>query len=219
MQRRRDFAPLAVAAAFISIAGGLLSLLAVGKVAYELMQIGMVVAGATFFSALVLVLNYVSQPRSAPLIQVNFNSKYLRDELEQVIDADFSEVAPVETPSWEPTPDSLVLDDPILALAKVRIDLERELRRLAAETGIIQVVHGMSLGRTLGVLEKESLVPFAVAAAIRDIMPVCNRAIHGEEVDLKTARSVVSLARQIMMFLQGKRQRQAATMDAENSTS
>lgn len=201
MRRSRDRAPLAMAILLVAAAGGLLGLIALRSVAYELLQILMIIAGVTFFSGLSLLVSYARQPRSAPLIQITFNGNQLRDDLGRVIDAEFSEVKSVEAKPWEPTPDRLVIEDPILALAKVRIDLERELRRVGIEAKLIREDQRFDLRRTLEALERGERLPDAAYAAIRDILPICNRAIHGEEVDLATAQNVIDIANEVMTIL------------------
>lgn len=205
MRRSRNLTPLVMACIFVGIAAALLGLVALRQIAQELLGILMIVSGATFFSGLSLLLSFSRQPRSAPLIQITFNHRQLREELEHVIDAEFREIEPQGVAPWEPTAEKLMSEDSSLALAKVRIDIEREIRRLALETDTMRWDQRFDMHRTLATLEARKVLPSAAIAAIRDIIPICNRALHGEEIDATTARKVTDIAGEVMVILHSQK--------------
>lgn len=195
----------AVAFVLIGAAGLLIGLTALREIATGIIQVLMLMAGAAFFSGLAVFFNLLNQPRTAPLIQFNFNADRLQDELGTLIEAEYDEVYPEKTMPWEPTPDNLVQDDPVLALAKVRIDLERELRRIAIESDLLRSDQRFNIRRILEQLDQKGKFNPTVIRAIQDILPVCNRAVHGQAVDTETAQNVIDIAREILAILRGRR--------------
>lgn len=185
-------------------AGALIGLSAIREIATGVLQIIMIIAGAAFFSGLAVFFNLLTVPRSTPLIQFNFNDQELRHEVREVIDADFVEVEPQQKAPWVTTAETIVRDDPILALAKTRIDLEQDLRRLALSENLLRPDERLSVSRLAEMLTREGLVSKTVLQAILDILPICNRAVHGEEIDLRTAQRVIDTAKEVSIVLRGK---------------
>lgn len=192
--------PYFVAALLVSLAAGLLGVITLERLVPGVMQILAIIAGATFFSGLSLLLSQASQPRSAPLIHINFNGQKLQQELGEVINAEYTEVLDDIHLAER---DAYAEDDLIMALAKVRIDLERQIRKLAYMNGMMREGQRFELRRALETLDRSGKVPGVAMAAIRDILPICNRAIHGEKIDSADARNVIDIAREVMVILQG----------------
>ena len=69
----------------------------------------------------------------------------------------------------------LAKSDSIIALAKLRIELEMRLRRL----------------RSIRDLTAHEILPRDLAPAIRDVLGLCNRAIHGEAIRDEDAEAVI----------------------------
>lgn len=193
--------PYYFAALLVAVAAGLLGLLTLEQIAREMMEILAIIAGASFFSGLSLLLSQARQPRSAPLIQINFNGRRLQKELGEIIDAEYTEVLDANRPVER---DAYADDDLVMALAKVRIDIERQVRRLAQATGMIREDQRFELRRVLEALERSGKVPDVAITAIRDILPICNRAIHGDVIDPGDARNVIDIAREVMVILEGE---------------
>ncbi len=202
MRNSRDVTPLYFAVLLVTAAVGVLVLLSERSLARELMQILALVAGAAFFSGLSLFLGFARIPRAAPLIHITFSGRQLQDELGKVIDAQFTEV-----PNFlaKHEHDRYSDDDLVVALAKVRIDLERMIRDVAREAGLARENGRFDLSRTLDALERSEALPSVAISAIRDILPICNRAIHGEDIDRVSAQEVVGVAREVMVILEGVR--------------
>lgn len=194
------------AISLLFVSASLLALARNSDIGSELVQIVTMVSGAAFFSGLGLFIGLASaQPSRQPLV-ARFDSEMIEAELEKVIDAElekvidveysevhgFEEVAQVETYSD---------DDIILALAKVRIDFERELRKLAIKTQATRVDRHQNVRGLIDLLERSASVPPVVADAIRRVLPICDRAMHGELVSSSKAQKVINIARKVMLIL------------------
>jgi len=98
---------------------------------------------------------------------------------------------------------ALVESDPILALAKLRIELEKSLNRLFRLTNKedksrravspMQLIHRLS---------SEEVLPKDIARTTREVMSICNRAIHGEDIRIQDAESVVESGASLLIKLQ-----------------
>jgi len=98
---------------------------------------------------------------------------------------------------------ALVESDPILALAKLRIELEKALNRLFRLThkddkstraiSPMQLIHRLS---------NEEILPKDIARTTREVMAICNRAIHGEDIRKQDAESVVESGASLLVKLQ-----------------
>ena len=76
---------------------------------------------------------------------------------------------------------STKIKDPNLALAAVRIALERQLRKIAERNGVRG--EGRSVGSLLQVLQKQDLLNRRQTSLLLDLLPTLNRAVHGAVVD------------------------------------
>lgn len=98
---------------------------------------------------------------------------------------------PRQTPLWDLSITDVFLLDRGLALAKLRIELERELRRIGSEADLIDPKRPVPLGRLLRTFEARQVLPLDLLSAIRDITTVANVAVHGGEVADDTAAAQV----------------------------
>ena len=97
----------------------------------------------------------------------------------------------------------LLRQDPRLALAKVRIDLEEAVRRLYAHTVDPEPDwRRLSLGRMVDGLTKREAVSGQMAGALRDVIALANRAVHGEYVETSAAQDLASLGTRLAAELQ-----------------
>ena len=86
----------------------------------------------------------------------------------------------------------LVETDYILALAKLRIELEKVLSKLYRATHKEETVQRpQAAGQLIAKLSNSEIVPTDVARSTREVLSLCNRAIHGEEIRQQDAVSVV----------------------------
>jgi hypothetical protein len=96
----------------------------------------------------------------------------------------------------------LVDSDPILALAKLRIELEKVLNKLyrMTHTGN-QQRRPMSAGQLAYSLSAAEILPKDIAQSIQQVISICNRAIHGEEIRHQDARSVAEVGMSLLSEL------------------
>ena len=81
---------------------------------------------------------------------------------------------------------STKIEDPNLALAALRIALERQLRKIAERSGIHG--EGRSVHSLLQVLQKQDLLNRGQTSLLSDLLPTLNRAVHGAEVDPRASQ-------------------------------
>jgi hypothetical protein len=93
-------------------------------------------------------------------------------------------------------------DDPTLALASLRIELERRIRELGKLSGFEQrrgpVLQNVRLLRNEGVLQAGE------AGAIEDLMPLLNKAVHSEEFSREAAGWAMQVGPRILAGLDRK---------------
>jgi len=105
---------------------------------------------------------------------------------------------------------ALAESDPQLALAKLRIKLEEALRALASSTIGEDRARRMGIGRLADELVRRSVLNPGLAAAIRDVAPLANRAIHGEYVRPQDAQEIAELGVQVLSALRDEYRSSAA---------
>lgn len=102
-----------------------------------------------------------------------------------------------EIPEIENTIDSindLVDSDPVLALAKLRIELEKVLGKLHRITHKDRdQKRPLSAGQLAYRLANEGILPSGIAGPTREVISICNRAVHGEDIRQQDAKSVVEI--------------------------
>jgi hypothetical protein len=97
----------------------------------------------------------------------------------------------------------LAVSDPVLALAKLRIELERILRRLYARTSqSASSPRNVALHRIIQDLAARQALPQDLAASIRDVVAICTRAIHGEEIRSQDALAVAGTGSELLEGLE-----------------
>lgn len=159
--------------------GGILALMVAGLVflvsrvpmVNELGRVAMMIAGMLAIAALSAISRYLDGSNYVPLIKISFNAAQTRRALDDLIVVAYDEenqrdLKP-KLQSWEPTSDSLNDEDPALALAKLRLDIERELRRIAYEHKVAIEPRKTSIRFLLDTLTQRQVLPDRVVAAIR----------------------------------------------------
>ena len=82
--------------------------------------------------------------------------------------------------------------DPVLALAKLRIELEQALTRLhliAAPT--VKQRRHVGLSRLVSDLVRSGILPAQLSGSLQEVISLCNRAVHGEYVRPADAMSII----------------------------
>ena len=179
------------------------------ELARELEMVLFVVAGMTTISALSEV-NKISIARRADraegdetvyhdthsMLAITFDESSLALRLpDNYVDKERAIATDI---SWDITADGLLEADASLALAKIRIDIERELRRIAharnidvrsRPTGIV------ALSRELVVMD---VLPETWVHGLKEVASACNRAVHGAEVSADVAAQIVRAGSKIV---------------------
>lgn len=89
----------------------------------------------------------------------------------------------------------LLEKDHVLALASLRIEIERKVRLLG--TMWVQDIENKSLTHILNILIEEIQIVSEEFVAIKEITKMCNRAIHGENISLLDAKRVIKQAQEL----------------------
>jgi len=172
----------------------------------SIQNVMMLLVGLFAMASLSAFYRILETPNSKPLVQITFNEHFAANQLEtaakraglNIIDA---EVISPSKETRDVTPEDLLGQDNSLALAKLRIDIERELRRIAASVGIEDRFGRLGLRRLTEQLAKSKALEPEVLTVLDDILPIANQAIHGKEVSINTANAIVQLGRQLVAML------------------
>lgn len=177
------------------------------KIAYELLQVTMLFVGLIGMTAVALLHRLLDEYTGGPLVHVTFNAAGTRASLREVIDIRADEVRPEPSgrdQRWVATSESLLAEDPVLALAKLRIDLEQGLRRLAFEADIRADPLRLNMDELLQALVEAEKIPEQAHQAIRQVLPVYNAAVHGAAVETDVVRAVLGVGADVLMLLESK---------------
>lgn len=85
----------------------------------------------------------------------------------------------------------LASSDPVIALAKVRIELEKVLNRLAKIAEI--EVKKLGLGILVKTLSNHEVISPSIGKSLTEVIGICNRAVHGEAISEESANTIISL--------------------------
>jgi hypothetical protein len=97
----------------------------------------------------------------------------------------------------------LLRNDPRLAMAKVRIELEEALKRLHSATiGSESDLRRSSLGQLVDALVQRQVISGPVASSVRDVITLANRAVHGERIEPNTAEELAILGVRLVHEIQ-----------------
>jgi hypothetical protein len=90
-------------------------------------------------------------------------------------------------------------EDPNLALAGLRIEIEKRLVALAEKKGI--EVRGRGLGQLLRILSQNQVLNEQARSALADMTGLLNSAVHGAAVDSQTAMWAIKIGPRILQGL------------------
>lgn len=99
----------------------------------------------------------------------------------------------------------LVDTDPVVALAKLRIEFETRLRRLherVARPSNGSRAKASNLGRIVRELVGKEVFDSDLGASLLDVIGICNRAIHGEDIRDVDARQIADLGVELLEVLE-----------------
>lgn len=101
-------------------------------------------------------------------------------------------------------------EDPNLALAGLRIEIEKKIIKLAEISGLIstetQALRRSPIYKLSQELSKKGLLSAPEAALLADLMPLLNRAVHGANVDKEASDWVIDHGSKIVAALEEKLQ-------------
>ena len=84
-------------------------------------------------------------------------------------------------------------EDPVLALAKLRMELEKTINKLYQRVmSPPKNKKILSLSRMIVELSKSGLIAPDISHPLREVVSICNRAIHGEEIRQQDAESIIN---------------------------
>jgi hypothetical protein len=138
------------------------------------------------------------RPSKILTLSEGFNPTYIHEVIHL-----YPTVPIKRTPSerlWDLTSASLVGQDNALALAKLRIDIEQALRELMLVRGL-EVVTARSSAVKMAELLAGDVLPTELVEPIRQVLTVCNQAIHGYDVSDDLADSIVSVGDELLARL------------------
>lgn len=102
---------------------------------------------------------------------------------------------------YQPNTFELVGVDNSLALAKVRMDIENELRRMIAEANISDKIQIKSAKHMTRELSSRELLPREFAHKIEEVVSVCNQAIHGIEFNTDKTMKIVRASKELLELM------------------
>ena len=91
----------------------------------------------------------------------------------------------------------LVAEDPNLALAALRIDMERVLSRAAEVLVVATTARSITISESTRLLLDHELISEEQSEAIRTITQICNKAVHGAAVTAAEATEILALANRL----------------------
>lgn len=200
MQKNRAVHSLAVGGFLALLTTALLFLVAQDRITPEVNQILMLIAGMTTVAALTAFQQSVENSSSPPFVHVSFNEVLVSQSLSEGFTT--PNPASVEgekvTEPWDLSLGQLVGLDNSLALAKLRMELEQELRHIAYNNQTDISSRPLGITGIAQELVSREILPPAWLEALKEITHVCNRAVHGTEVPDDMARSVVRVGGQLL---------------------
>jgi hypothetical protein len=167
-------------------------------------QIIMVMAGMTAMAALTAFQRLVERDRRNSTTHITFNEVLLSKAISEglpKLEGTMSKVereAPSSLTPWELTAGQLVGADNALALARLRMDIERELRRIALDTQIDLSLRPFGITALARELVSKEVLPETFMRPLEEVGKICNMAIHGGKVADDIAAGVVRVGGQLL---------------------
>lgn len=117
------------------------------------------------------------------------------------------EGAPPPLPEHEYSFQTVADEDPNLALAGLRIEIERRLNQLVESTGLRSgsTSPRLNVGRALKVLGNAGILTHDQSSVLLDIIGILNSAVHGAKVDQQSARWALDVGSRLLTSLDKKR--------------
>jgi len=97
---------------------------------------------------------------------------------------------------------TLFKTDPNLALASLRLDIERKLRTIAKKRQID--VRRLPLWQVLNILHDREIIGPSEFQSLKMIIEICNKAVHTEKVDPYLALRILDIGKSALGYLDSK---------------
>jgi len=91
--------------------------------------------------------------------------------------------------------------DFIIALAKLRIELEKVLSKLISNSNDFQKSKKLSVGAMVSLAIKKEILPGIIVEPLKEVISLSNRAIHGENVKESDAKTILSIGTSLLSEL------------------
>jgi hypothetical protein len=176
---------------------GVLLYTANAYVGQEISQLLIVISGMTTMAAFT-AFQRLMEGEGQRIPSTTFNETFLSRSIgESKIEHPPAE--PISLPPWDLSASQLVGIDNALALARLRMDIERELRRIAHESHIdvsTRPAGAISFARELA---RKGIIPTTLLTPVQEVVTICSRAIHGQDdVPNELALSVLRVGGQLL---------------------
>jgi hypothetical protein len=129
--------------------------------------------------------------------------------IKEDVEAKMAERAGIDEPPPSPvivstidTISKLSEEDPVLALAKLRMEIEKVINKLYQRVALQgKQKRVFSLSRMIIELSKSGLIAPDISHPMREVVSICNRAIHGEEIRPQDAESIINTGSYLLEML------------------
>lgn len=168
----------------------------------ELVYVAMIFVGALSMATISILQKLIFSDHEKT-IQVAFDAEHTRESLREIVDLDAieAEVVKVTREPWESSTNDLISSDPVLAVMKLRLDLEEELRRYAYTHDVHIDPRASHLSALAATLAKQGLLPLQLSAAIQEISKPMNQVVHGLPIDESTIMDIFAAGEDVLSTL------------------
>ena len=208
MWKNRAVYSLVVGSFLALLTGGLLFLAAQDRMTPEVNQVLVLIAGMTTVAALTAFQQSTENNTAPSFFHASFNEVLVSQSLSEGLK--ITDSSPVDgekvAEPWDLSLGQLVGSDNSLALAKLRMELERELRHIAYNNQTDISSRPFGVAGIAQELVSRKILPATWLGALKEITSVCNDAIHGKtEVPDDITASVVRVGGQLLEQLRSVR--------------
>lgn len=132
------------------------------------------------------------------------------------VSPEISEVAVIQSrdtlPEWPAsTRQDLLRTDPTLALASLRIEIEKKLKKIARQEDIF--INRKSLAVILKGLYTNEIISSSIYSTLRSVIDICNKAVHAEKVDHSAASRIIDIGESALLYLSSIQYKPAYPVD------
>ena len=154
----------------------------------------------SLFFIVIMIVPWLSQVlESVEVAGVKLNLKALQEAEHQAEMAGLLAPAPKREQYQYPF-QSVAKEDPNLALAGLRIEIERRLHHLAEVQGI-DTSRCRSISSLMKALVKESILTTNQYRVLTDMVDLLNKAVHGAEINSKAAEWAIDVGPRLLLSL------------------